>query len=1006
MSDSTNKSTGLKYTLKTIQSNVEQYYVDLDNECQNKINEAENLLRSGFKSVRNNEPKSGVAVKVLGYDFDPENDTTQYRHELLYKSLKQFAVSASQGDRFCVGVVNDEEPECIIECSDAEKITLLLRSAYGTVKVEKPKKKLSGDYKYEAQAHIRRLEDDADKVAMPIEPENIFNWPDKIIAAHVFGNYKIIANCDVIKKDELALRHERLSKIYKELSGFAEQNVSLGASDNSNEYIGMLGMVTKGGSSGTTFQSAYSRKSAHIEHLMKQISCELKRLETAIDTNGVGVALMACADDKSVFQALKQIIGSCLENQGFAVTWTDDRDVLALFLQIELACIVQLPFNSYAGFAIEKNLPFSSSDVSAKGIFLGKQLNNGIPVADFSIPELEFNRHAFVCGMTGSGKTNTMLELLNVLRHPVLIIEPVKTEYRMLKGHKKDKDADAFELDVYEMRAGAKNIMRINPFWFPKGADIQFHIDSIKALITSSFSLTAAMPNILEQCLSRVYANFGWNIVNGKNMYSGRMPEDSLYPTFKDLAEEVGIFLDKSSYEGETLATYKGALQTRLQSFTSGSKGVLLNCTEHPDYEKLYRNNSVIELDALPDDSDKAIVMGAIITQYYQFVKQKKVETDELRHIIVIEEAHRLFKNTASDNKNAEHANPQAQMVESLSNMMAEIRAYGEGIIIVDQCPTKVSPDVIRNSNIKIVHRLDMKDDAELVENALLMKQPEYFLPRLTKGEAFIRFEGMRAAALVRVSKFERPKKQPIEDCETHHLTWDYSFVADMFLGDESFKTCIADISEKFLNTMLYDDLNNINEGLANTKKRMEEYLLSYGLGVSDVSFTTNDFNHLLIAGVSDCITKNKQYGMGRFFDLKESIQMMLRNILRLSINHKVMQKEVVLLRNFRTASIEPRLSYINSNDLFNHHDEKHKVLNKTSHTALCREIICKLYDDYKTSYNATCDVVTESQRNEVKDFINAHHHNFFSCYASEELRCQLYKAVWRLVFDLIPQTS
>ena len=53
------------------------------------------------------------------------------------------------------------------------------------------------------------------------------------------------------------------------------------------------------------------------------------------------------------------------------------------------------------------------------------------------LPERELNRHVFISGMTGSGKTNTVHHLLSVMGDfPYLVIEPVKGEYHSLPGVK------------------------------------------------------------------------------------------------------------------------------------------------------------------------------------------------------------------------------------------------------------------------------------------------------------------------------------------------------------------------------------------------------------------------------------------------------------------------------------------------------------------------------------------------------------------------------------------
>ena len=82
---------------------------------------------------------------------------------------------------------------------------------------------------------------------------------------------------------------------------------------------------------------------------------------------------------------------------------------------------------------------------------------------------------------------------------------------------------------------------------------------------------------------------------------------------------------------------------------------------------------------------------------------KRKICREGLRHLLIIEEAHRLFKNVQGIS-DTESVSSVEQMVDTLSNMMAEIRAYGEGLFIVDQSPAKIAEDVIRNSNIKIVY--------------------------------------------------------------------------------------------------------------------------------------------------------------------------------------------------------------------------------------------------------------------------------------------------------------
>ena len=40
------------------------------------------------------------------------------------------------------------------------------------------------------------------------------------------------------------------------------------------------------------------------------------------------------------------------------------------------------------------------------------------------------------------------------------------------------------------------------------------------------------------------------------------------------------------------------------------------------------------------------------------------------------------------------------------SNMLREIRKWGEGLMIVDQQPSQLIPDAIKNTDLKIIHRM------------------------------------------------------------------------------------------------------------------------------------------------------------------------------------------------------------------------------------------------------------------------------------------------------------
>ncbi len=76
--------------------------------------------------------------------------------------------------------------------------------------------------------------------------------------------------------------------------------------------------------------------------------------------------------------------------------------------------------------------------------------------------------------------------------------------------------------------------------------------------------------------------------------------------------------------------------------------------------------------------------------------------------------------------------------------MLAELRALGEGIIIADQLPSAVAPEVVKNTGTKLAHRLVSNDDRENLGGAMLMGAVEIEeIARLSPGEAYFYSEGL-----------------------------------------------------------------------------------------------------------------------------------------------------------------------------------------------------------------------------------------------------------------------
>ena len=87
------------------------------------------------------------------------------------------------------------------------------------------------------------------------------------------------------------------------------------------------------------------------------------------------------------------------------------------------------------------------------------------------------------------------------------------------------------------------------------------------------------------------------------------------------------------------------------------------------------------------------------------------------------------------------------------TDMLAEMRAYGEGFLVADQIPAKLTPDILKNSNIKMIHRLVAPDDRAVVASSMnLTEAQSRHLVTLKPGTAVIHDDHLGSAVLVRVT--------------------------------------------------------------------------------------------------------------------------------------------------------------------------------------------------------------------------------------------------------------
>lgn len=504
------------------------------------------------------------------------------------------------------------------------------------------------------------------------------------------------------------------------------------------------------------------------------------------------------------------------------------------------------PYEPVPNFELKQGKAYPMVASSKDGIVVGK-VSDGhrpLPNMEFSLSEADLNKHTFVCGITGSGKTTTVKGILTNCKKPFMVIESAKKEYRNIS-----LGEDRQPLTIYTLGKPEINCMQFNPFYIQRGVNLQTHIDFLKDLFNASFSFYGPMPYILEKCLHNIYKKKGWNLTLGYHPYLVNLENaakifDSaymkkqyelkahkyLFPTMQDLKDEVKRYIEEEmQYDGEVGGNIKTAMIARLESLCVGSKGFMFNTNEYVNMAGLMEQNVVFELEGLADDSDKAFCVGLLVVfvnEYRQVVKEEaNAEKLGLQHLLVIEEAHRLLKNVETERSSENMGNPKGKAVEHFTNMIAEMRSYGQGVIIAEQIPSKLAPDVIKNSSNKIIQRVVSADDQALVANTIGMKEEDaVYLGSLKTGVALCHKEGMSLPVYVFVDNVQ----DDFANDDTLLLKRNGAMFEDInySLIKENTSDIMNDLGLKMLNTLLGQSPETVVEAIIRVRKKLDKELI------------------------------------------------------------------------------------------------------------------------------------------------------------------------------------
>lgn len=445
----------------------------------------------------------------------------------------------------------------------------------------------------------------------------------------------------------------------------------------------------------------------------------------------------------------------------------------------ELSLETSLPRKDVPGLRfVRSSVRFANNPGSndCKGMLsMGKIIDSGVVQGnDYSIDVNSLVKHSLIVGSTGCGKTTTCKTIINEVLNrdiPVLIIEPAKDEYVRwaVKWNEEHPEnpvniymPGVKNLEMFGVKEGARALspLKLNPFQpaAVEGApiDLLTRCEQLTALINASLPSSDILPVIMEEAFFTFMSEtYKYEFTSGET----KQKED--YPKLDKVLPVARKILNVRGYSQEVANGLAAALDTRFQYLVRGKRGEILNVFRSTSYEKLFNQTTVVNLSKIANQKDKALIMSLLMLSLYEYRisaynydenYRRNAQKNELLHLTVVEEAHNVLARPRPDLAGV--GNPQQVVADLFGNMLSEIRGYGEGLMIVDQVPTRLIDDAVRNTNYKIAHRLSAKEDVEVMASALgLRLDQQGLIPLLQQGHAVITCDKDDAASWVKINK-------------------------------------------------------------------------------------------------------------------------------------------------------------------------------------------------------------------------------------------------------------
>ncbi|WP_418285908.1 ATP-binding protein [Halorubrum sp. DTA46] len=306
----------------------------------------------------------------------------------------------------------------------------------------------------------------------------------------------------------------------------------------------------------------------------------------------------------------------------------------------------------------------------------------------------------------------------------------LKQDYR----HLASRDSDLLVLPWSELK--------LNPLRPPNGVPPRRWAQVFSEMFGHSTALLSGSKNYLLKSVIKLY-----------RAYNQFEEVSEPFPSLIEL--QALIEADSMSYMRKS-SNYRDTVLNRLEAMNL-TAGTVFDCSRGYDLEELLKRDVVFEFDGLSRDVQN-FLMEILFAYVFEYRLAQNQRDNGLRHLFFLDEGKRVFS-VYKERQNASG-------LPEIDELTAKMREFGEGLVVGDQEPGKLTDSIKANTYTKVLLPLgDRKQFDEVADSLNLSDRQREYAQGLGTGEAVVQV-GNSSPIPVSLDDYSLEKQVSEEDLE------------------------------------------------------------------------------------------------------------------------------------------------------------------------------------------------------------------------------------------------